>query len=157
MTSRLTPRFPNSFRSLPHLPTMAISLSGLNFGFLNEASKLKILHIAALDNDLPNYNTSSSLLLPNSYLPISIMLRIICETVFAAKLTDRLFCSPEYIKQRYLLHPEKSRIEVGYSKKYLYNSTAKVCRTVLEYRRSRPKGNILKKKEVKQDPKDKKQ
>ena len=33
-----------------------------------------------------------------------------------------------------MLNPEKSRIEVLYSKKYLYNSTAKVLRTVLKWR-----------------------
>jgi hypothetical protein len=129
-TSRLTPRFPYAFRSRPHLPTMAISLSGLNYGFLNESSKLKIVHIAALDRDLPNYNTSSSLLLPNSYVPISIMVRIICETVFAAKLTDRLFCTTDYIEKKQKM--EKSRIEVLYSKRNMYHPIIKNIRDILK-------------------------
>jgi len=81
-------------KRIPQLPTFSVSLAAHNHWFTNEALHLKLTSFSTI----PQYN-ANLLTFNKKYLPIAIMLRLIRETLFAAKLDDRLFFK-KYCRKR---------------------------------------------------------
>jgi hypothetical protein len=81
----------------PQLPTIAISLGDHYHWFFNEAHHLGLIQYG------PDTPQSNVLPFNHRYGPISIMLRLIRESIIAAKLDDRLF----FINKRRYKHRNK--------------------------------------------------